>query len=180
MGRSGMIAALAFAVLGAAGPARACRIAAPLHLEDVRYADTVVVGRISHYEIVPDEEQRRNLRRLYPNERFTGVIGDYARFTILVDEVLAGRADRTLVATWDASTFAEPRSMPAGPYLIALRDPRSRIPPLRGPSAYIGPNREPERPTVLQAPCAPAFLFEAGSAEAAGVRRLLERRRGRP
>jgi hypothetical protein len=175
-----MKAALALlALLAAAAPAQACRMAARLDPGDVRFADLVVVGRIADYAIIPDEAGRERLRRLYPNEAHDGVIGDYARFTILVDEVLAGQAGRRLVATWDASTFREPPTMPPGPYLIALRDPRSALPPLRGPSATILPNREPGRLTVLQAPCAPAFIFPVGGADAAQVRSLVATRPGR-
>jgi len=175
--------AWALAMLATAAPARACVESPPLVPGDIRYADVVVVGRIANYAIVPDAEGRRRLRHLLhipadsPRAREMTVLGDYARFTILVDEVLAGRAGPTLIATWDNSTFPEPETMAPGPYLIALRDPRSRMPPLRGPSATILPNLEPGSLTLLQAPCSAPFLFEAGSEQAAAVRRILE---GRP
>jgi hypothetical protein len=178
MARSVGVAALALAMLTGAVPGQACRVVGRLDLSDIRYADLVVVGRITRYRIVPDLAGRHYLRRLYPNEVHDGVLGDYARFTIQVDEVLAGRAGRTLSATWDNSTFSEPASMPPGPYLIALRDPHSRLPPLRGPSAYIGPNRAPATLTVLQAPCAPAFIFARESEQALAIRRLLAQRPG--
>ena len=156
-------------------------------LADVRFADAVVVGRIANYRIVLDQEIRRQrrqllakpdlspyLRRLYETQ--TSFLSDYARFDILVDEVLIGRPGRRLTVTWDNSTFSEPASMPRGPFLIALRSPRSKMPPLRGPSAYIAPNPEPDTLTMLQAPCASPFLFEHGSEEARAVRRIIARK----
>src|SRR5687767_519913 len=107
---------------------------AQTELPDVRFADVVVVGRIANYRIVLDQEirgQRRQslakpnlspyLRRLYETQ--TSFLSDYARFDILVDEVLVGRAGRRLTVTWNNSTFSEPASMAAGPFLIALRNP---------------------------------------------------------
>jgi hypothetical protein len=202
MGRSVSAAALAFAMLAGAGPAQACMVDAPIDLEDVQYADVVVVGRISNYAIVPDLEARRDRQRMLAEvrdlpadvrrelgmdleweqdlQRQTGFMTDYARFDIIVEEVLAGTAGRSHTVSWDNSTFGEPESMPPGPFLIALRDPRSSLPPLRGPSATITPNREPGSLTVLQAPCADAFIFERASEQATAVRSILERRSGRP
>lgn len=137
-------------------PAHACMTMAPLELVDVKYADVVVEGRISDYKV--------------DNPDF---LSGYARFTILVDEVLVGSAPQTLTVTWDNSTFAEPGTMSAGPFVIALRDPRSGMPPLRGPSATSLPNPEPANLTVLQAPCSIAFIFPSESAEASAIRRLV-------
>jgi hypothetical protein len=58
-----------------------------------------------------------------------------------------------------------------------LRRPASGIPPLRGPSATIMPNREPKSLAVLQAPCSSPFLFESTSKEARAVQRILDSRR---
>jgi hypothetical protein len=63
--------------------------------------------------------------------------------------------------------------MPPGPFLIGLRDPRSRIPPLRGPSATLLPSPEPDVLAVLQAPCAGPFLFARESDAAMMVRQIL-------
>jgi hypothetical protein len=166
-------------------PALACRIPVPLELRDVQYADVVVVGRIANYRIVRDEaarEQRRKLlasspdmppelRKILAGQQ--GFLTDYARFDVIVDKVLSGKAPKTLSVTWDNSTFAEPEAMPPGPYVLALRHPGSRAPPPRGPSATFVPNREPGTLTVLQAPCAPAFIFETASGEAATLRKAL-------
>ncbi|HKP25763.1 MAG TPA: hypothetical protein VJV39_17980 [Dongiaceae bacterium] len=155
---------------------------APLELADIKYADVVVVGRISNYAIVRDPTIRQELanspdispqrRESLENESF---LGDYARFDVLVDEVLVGKAPQTLVVTWDNSTFAEPKAMPSGPFLIALRDPRFGTLPLRGPSATILPNPEPASMTVLQAPCSDPFIFASDSEKARAILQILHR-----
>jgi hypothetical protein len=179
-------AALAVAVAAAGDPAYACVVVASLDPADVKLADVVVIARIANYSIVLDEKVRRerkeSLARMSPALREslasqTTFLSDYARFDLLVDKVLVGPAPKTLSVTWDNSTFGEPEAMPPGEYLVALRYPGSRSPPLRGPSATILPNPEPGRLTVLQAPCAPAFIFPSASAQATAVRKLLP---GRP
>jgi hypothetical protein len=184
MKRHGFVA-YALLCLAADEPALACRTPAPIALKDVRHADLVVVGRIAGYRIVRDEELRRKMlssptlpaemREIYESGR--SLMGDHGRLEIEVDEVLAGTAPKRIVATWDNSTFSLPDSMAAGPFVIALRRPDSARPPLRGPSATIAPNSEPRSLAILQAPCAPPFLFETGSDRARAVRRLLSRRR---
>ena len=183
---------LALAAISAPIPAQACAIHVPPTLEDVQYADVVVMGRIANYEIVLDRDARRNRQRMLANsprmrpelrrslETQTRFLGDYARFEVIVDRVLHGRAGRTLTVTWNNSTFGEPESMPPGQYLIALRDPHASAPPLRGPSATIVPNREPSSLTVLQAPCSSAFIFERRSEQASAILTILERRPRRP
>ena len=169
--------------LVASEPAYACRMYAATVLEDVKYADVVLVGRISNYRIVRDLEQRQRMLRL-PNlsaemrkmyeDPTKSLLWDHARFDVQVDQVLFGKVPRRLSVTWDNSTFGEPGQMPAGPFLIALRDPNSKTPPLRGPSATILPNREPGLLTVLQAPCASPFLFETTSDDARAIRQILK------
>lgn len=167
-----------------ASPAEACRIRASFVAEDVRLAELVVIGRIANYRIVLDEDGARQRRKILERtdldpslraslEAAQGSLWDYARFDILVDQVLVGKAGAKLTATWDNSTFPEPASMPPGEYLIALRYAASPAPPLRGPSATLAPNREPALPTVLQAPCAGAFVLPVGSREAIDVRTVI-------
>lgn len=141
-------------------PAFACMADEPIVLADVNFADVVVVGRVSNYEIVRDD----------PSER---LIWDYARFTIEIDEVLVGSVPDRISVTWDNSTFEEPEELPEGPLLIALRLPSSATPPLRGPSATIFANREPRLLAVLQAPCSAPFIFDSTSDEARGIRQIL-------
>jgi hypothetical protein len=179
--------AAAAAVLAAAiatAPANACRMYAPFHVEDVRYADVVVVGRIANYRIVRDTEFRRKMLKsphLRPEDREfyesgTTLLPDYARFDVEVDQILFGTAPRRLAVTWDNSTYGEPETMAAGPFLIALRRPASATAPLRGPSATIWPSREPGTLTVLQAPCSGAFILESQSDQARTIRRILSAR----
>jgi hypothetical protein len=173
--------ALGPAAMTFAAPASACRTNAPLHIEDVRFADLVVVGRISHYRIVRDLQFRRKMLaspHLRPEDRKyyaadSVLLPDYARFEMIVDEMLAGKAPRRIAVTWDNSTFGEPETMAAGPFLIAFRRPTSAMPPLRGPSATIRGNREPGLLTLLQAPCSSPFLFESNSDQARTITRML-------
>lgn len=164
--------------------ADACIMHAELHTADATYADVVVVGRIANYVIVPDAAARQgeldlsSSIKLSPDTRRglkgrTGSVRDYARFDVVIDQVLRGKAAKTIRVTWDNSTFREPETMPSGPMLIALRDPRGAAPPLRGPSGAILANPEPGTLTVLQAPCASAFIFPSVSQEANEVRLLL-------
>ena len=174
----------------AAQHASACMMMADLRLGDLEYASVVVVGRITNYEIVRDMEFRKRYKegleratdktseywkREYARatSQSESFLSDYARFNILVDEVLVGQPPKIITVTWNNSTFGEPENMKDGSYLIALREPGSKTPPLRGPSATVLPAKEPESLTVLQAPCASAFIFEATSSEAKSVRDIL-------
>lgn len=161
------------AVMGTA-PAHACRMRPALDVGDIKYASVVVIGRVSHYEIVLDQaaRQRRQdllarspdmspaLRRLLSEQTAFG--SDYARFDVRVDTVLAGRASKTLSVTWNNSTFGEPDKMPEGPFLIAL------VPGATG----LG-SEKPKSLTVLQSPCSLPFILEKASAEADAVRSIL-------
>ncbi|MBV9931921.1 MAG: hypothetical protein JO013_13390 [Alphaproteobacteria bacterium] len=158
------------------------------NLDDVRFADVVVVGRVANYRIIRDQAFRdrmlaspklpADMRKFYQDPRGK-LLPDYARFDVRVDEVLAGRAGRTLSVTWDNSTFSEPDTMPAGPYLIALRRPGSPVPPLRGPSGTIFPAPDKHALALLQAPCSIPFLYEVASDQARAIRGLIKSRRAR-
>lgn len=179
------IAAFSLAFAALSEPAFACRVAAPLDLNDVRYADVVVMGRIANYRIVLDQQARQERKKMLARsphmapelrnslQNQATFLSDYARFDVVVDRVLTGVAPKIVTVTWNNSTFAEPQAMSPGQYLVALRNPSSTSPPLRGPSATVLANREPGILTVLQAPCAPAFIFESASASAVGLRRIL-------
>lgn len=175
-------------VLGVAGlnaPAFACIAFRGLEITDVEYADLIVVGRIVDYRIILDQEVREKrrkqlekstsmspaMRKLLSEQR--GFVTDYAKFKVKVDEVLRGKAARTITVTWDNSTFVEPETMPEGPFLIALRESRSVAPPIRGGSASVVPNKAPSFWTVVQSPCSKAFIFDAQSTEAVNIRTLL-------
>jgi hypothetical protein len=178
--------AVALSVMLAAKPASACRGIAALELNDIKYASVVVIGRVTNYEIVQDNTAR--LQRWLALAQFdlpweyrkSGLqqkhfMSDYARFRVLVDQVLVGQPPKVITVTWDNSTFGEPETMKEGPYLIGLREPSSKIPPLRGPTATFLPSPEPNLLTVLQAPCAPAFILEATSAEAKSIKEMFGR-----
>ena len=173
---------MSLAIILAAKPASACLMAASLKPDDIKYASVVVIGRIINYEIVLDQairKQRKEMlersadkstedwRLMSEREDFSS---DYARFSVLVDEVLVGQPPNVISVTWDNSTFGEPEKMKEGPYLIGLREPGSKSPPLPGPSATFP---EPKSLTVLQAPCAPPFILEATSAKAKTIREML-------
>lgn len=161
--------------------AHACATLAEMDLRDIKYANVVVVGQIANYEIVLDPVIRQRYRDMIAgNPKLRETLGnpksfttDYARFDIRVGEVLHGKAPERLTVSWDNSTFSEPANIGPGPFLVALRDPNSPVPPLRGPSATVMPNPAPAALTVLQAPCAGPFMFEASSKEAGLVRRML-------
>ncbi|OQW55879.1 MAG: hypothetical protein A4S14_11530 [Proteobacteria bacterium SG_bin9] len=108
------------------------------------------------------------LRELYENPK-KGILSDNAHFDIQVDEVLAGTAPTNLSAIWDNSTFGEPETMAAGPYLIALL----RWPPVRDPIGTTQTSSEPTSMMVLQAPCAPPFMFDSSSELAQKTRVIL-------
>lgn len=160
------------ATISAAGPAQACTIYYPQDLEDLRSADVVVLGRITNYEIVARRDPR-------PEDRTHFWGSGHARFDLVVDEVLAGRAGTRLSVAWINSTFAMPRAMSSGQYLIALVDPGFRPVPLRGPGNIILSAPEKGLLIPLQAHCSEAFMFESMSEEALAVRRILDQGRSR-
>jgi hypothetical protein len=136
----------------ASQPALACRVTNELNLPDVKNADLVVVGRISGYEVIRNKAH-------------------YARFTVQVEETLIGDVGQTFTARWDNSNFALPDEMGQGPFLIALRAPRSE----RSANATTPEilHHNADLITVLQAPCSPAFIFEIPSDEARIARDIL-------
>ncbi|ASM71373.1 MULTISPECIES: hypothetical protein [Roseobacteraceae] len=176
-----MIAVAAFVI--STMSAQACRMATALNIEDVSFADVVVIGTVENYEIVRDVAFREgmlsnpdlsdNLRELYsdPNQ---SLLGDYARFEVLVSETIVGGVPQRFMATWDNSTFGEPASLSTEQLLMAFRYAQTPMPPLQGPSATVLPNPEPQLLTILQAPCAPPFLFSSSSEAAQNVREILE------
>ncbi|MEP3275792.1 MAG: hypothetical protein ABJN26_14195 [Stappiaceae bacterium] len=140
--------------------AHACMTSAGTDLRDIFSAKAVVVGKVSKYEIVGDA--RRTIR-------------NYARFEIETKEVLYGEAATSLVVTWDNSTFAEPETIEMEDnYIFALRDPKSPGLPLRGTSATIFPNPEPDKLTILQAPCAGPFIFPNKGNVARAIRLIFD------
>jgi hypothetical protein len=168
--RNRILIAAAFAALSAAAPAHACRIWVPLEPEDVGFANTVLVGRVENYRIIQHDPSGKTPDKVV---RSANLLWDYAQFDVVVEEVIAGKAPRRLTVTWDNSTFGEPDTLAPGPYLIALRDPTSPIPPLRGPSGTIFPAPRQDLPTLLQAPCSSPFLLPVADKDASTVRAIV-------
>jgi hypothetical protein len=144
----------------AASPAQACRDTHEPNLAQVKSADVVVVGRIANY--VTSE-----ITFFEPSGRGLGTRGRYARFDIVVDEVLKGEAPKALSAMWINSVFTLPDSKPPGPYVIALQDAKARL-----GGSFI-PKQTPGL-IVLQEACEPPFLFKSESPSAAEIRALLK------
>jgi hypothetical protein len=156
---TGMIAIAASVV--SASPSLACITIAPFHIEDVRQADTVFVGRLVGYEVVPFNMD-------------TGR-GGYALLTVRPDTVLRGEASGTIQLYWRNSTFGLPENLEfPGQILIATVGADAPSLPLRGASATVYPNERPDIPAVLQAPCASPFLLEADRETVRDVRTLLD------
>lgn len=156
---------IAFAVLPS--ELAACVMAAQMELSDVFMADAVVMGRVVNYQIVDVGER--------------GPLLNYAQFDVQVQRVFAGDVferlddDGLLQITWDNSTFGEPETFDRHKqFLFALRDPTSPLPPVRTGSAFISPAPVSELFTVLQAPCAGAFIFDANSPASAAIQQVLE------
>ena len=176
-------ALLNIGALIAASSASACPWLERLELNDVSYADVVVVGRVTNYTLVLDPEARQRRQKLLTKttgklheilKNQSSFMSDYARFDLVVEEVLHGTAPATLTVTWDNSSFGEPKTIAPGPYLIALRKADSPRPPMRGGAATILPTPDPASMTVLQAPCSGPFLFESPSDHADRVRQILK------
>ncbi|PYB77002.1 hypothetical protein [Rhizobium wuzhouense] len=168
------------ALLVPASPAFACAKRAPLRLEDVSFADHVVLARVTRFEMVRDEEAHRRAQDLMaklapgrPQPTKVRLMSDYARINLAVDEVLLGNAVESLTVSWVSPPYNEDFPLPSGAFVIALRNPASPIPPLRGASATILPPREPGLLQVLQAPCASAFFFAETDKNAIQLRDIL-------
>jgi len=151
--RLAILAAIAFA----ATPAAACRVYRMADIADIEQADLVVEGRISDYAIIGGAANMIS----------------YARFDVLVDDVLKGERREKVAVTWDNSTFGIPEKMVADPVLIALRYPVSET--SLHAQTVISANADRGVFTVLQRPCAQAFIFKKDDVQAAAVRQMLRR-----
>ena len=159
-------AALAFAAL-AFEPAYACRYHKPVDMEHLRYADLIVVGRISGFRIVRPELEP-DLETAYPSAAF-------AQFEINAEEVLRGTVPERLIVNSYAHAFMEADQLRAEPYLFALRQPSSEFPPpiIAGEEALFFSNAVADQHAVLGAICSFPFMFESESSDADMVRRFL-------
>jgi hypothetical protein len=159
-------------------PAHACLAPGTADLSDVRYADLVLIGRVQNYRIVRDEFSRQSMRRVLqdpalprqsrevPERQLRGdslLRSDYAKFDILVHRQLSGKSPRILTVALNKPAFEEPRAVPAGLYIIALRSSDSKLPAESRYRDFDLENREPTLPTVLSARCDGPFMFKVTS-----------------
>jgi hypothetical protein len=147
-------------ILSGQHSAQACIMMADQDLQDILRADAVVVGEVVKYEIIKNPD--------------SGDLSDYALFTFHVKDLLKGHAPTELQFFWNNSTFGEPKTLDMTPdYVVALQEVGSKLPPLRGPSGYIPAPPRHDMMTVLQAPCASAFIFKISDVRAKTVLRML-------
>lgn len=139
MSRPLIAAAVALLAIAVATPAWACAVHAPLNLAAARNAEIVLIGRVSGY-------------------RGTG--RNAGGFNVAVDEVLSGRAARTLRVGLEPGLGGPAPALLRGRVLIALR--RS------SPQGGL---------TVIQSICSDPFILDASSAQARTVRGMLGQRR---
>jgi hypothetical protein len=143
-----------------AQPASACIVMAGLVLRDVELSKVVIVARVTDYKIIRAAK--------------IGTLLNYAVFTVEVKDTLRGEAPKTLQFSWQNSTFGEPETWDMeNDYVFALITVDSKLPPLSSGSGFIPPAPRDDMMTVLQAPCASAFIFKTESAAAKEVRRIL-------
>ncbi len=160
----------------------------PLNVQDLQYAATVVVGRIENYHLIRDEGARRERRAVLAAPNLSPVLRemlakqdnfstDYARFDVLVEEILIGKPQMSFSAVWHSMTFGEPKEIGAGPFLIALYDPKSPMPDDYSFGENVSLTRKLSLLTVMQASCARAFFMDIGSKDAVDIRRFLKDRK---
>lgn len=167
--------------------ALACQFSSPLRAEQISSADVVVIGKVTNYHIVRDEDSRARRRedcrkaKSFSSKRWAeegwkalcaqkDFISDYAQFTIIISDVLKGRAPRSITATWDASTFSEPNTFPSDLRLIGLRKPDVAGGRLASNPMYKQRSRFY---FVMQVPCSGAFIIPANSDFAQEVKSFL-------
>ena len=111
-------------------------------------------------------------------------LGHYGLIRLQVTETWKGDKAGEWELYWWNSTFGTPEDWPFGPeVVIAAIDSSRPQPPLRGPSATTRGTVRPDLLQVLQAPCAPPFIFRTAPSdnelkryekEVEGVRKLME------
>ncbi len=161
-----------------AQPVAACIFYRPVDPEKVEFADRVVSSRVTHFEMVRDEDAHRRatetLASLVPESAHaTGVrlMTDYARLTLSVEETLKGEPAKEIEAIWANPPYSERFPFVPGRYLLALRKPTSPIG--TGSGAFIPASPQPAALQILDIPCAPSFVLREGSKEALAVRARL-------
>ncbi|NEU13392.1 hypothetical protein G3T14_14810 [Methylobacterium sp. BTF04] len=164
-------------------PALGCFMMAPMDLRDILTADVVIDGTVTRYSLVVTEYDRRYRERLLAlmkdqqREEFEKQPPvSYALLDIWVARSLVGSVSGQITVTWRNSTFQLPKDIDARLRTFALRDPRKRAPtlPLRSGSGVVWPVPELDKLTVLQAPCAMPFMFEANEPTGRAIREIFD------
>jgi len=142
--------------------ANACAMVGTLNLDNVRYADIVVVGRLSNYRVHLEQRDSGTWR--------IGMVD------LRIEQVLKGEAPESIsVAIDDRGRGLSPR-LTDGPQLVAIRIADSGSP--RGPRSVWGqiiPITEVvSRFSVMEEPCEGPFILDAGSDDAITVVRSLK------
>lgn len=153
--------AVLFAAAVATRPLSACAFPAEFQVDDVKFADAVVSGRIRNYEIVEN----------------------YAVITIVVDRSMSGqkyitdslfRYSEEAKVSWQNSTFELPEGMPQDLRIFALRRVGSAGPPLRAASGVIYPDPRGLEFTILQAPCSSPFILPHSTMGWDNIQKILD------
>jgi hypothetical protein len=158
----GHIAVIGLLTFGAESVA-ACALVSTLNLDDVQYADIVVLGQISNYRVHLEQ---------FDGSSTPSRIG---LFDVRVLQTLKGEVpDGMLVALDDRGQGLSPK-LTEGVHLIAMRVAKSGSP--RAPSSAWGEliplSEAVSKFSVMNEPCEPAFILDARSTEAFAVVRSL-------
>ncbi len=166
--------------------ALACAAPSLIELNDVKFANIVVIGTIIDYKIVKNEKFRRQMlkskylsaedRRIYAGSELLRT--DFARFKIVVSQVLFGTAPKTLSVSWDYPESLDiPKRMANRPLLIALHWRYNDVFFRQGGSYSTLSDRDPKLVTILQAPCAGPFIFDSVGSDARAIKVILANRK---
>lgn len=120
-------------------------------------ADVVVIAQVQNYALV----------------------GNHARFELVVQHVLKGKPPNMIPVAWKNSTFVHPKTI-SGLHLVALLRPDSPLTDWHNPASGARYQSAAERNSmsVLQRPCAPAFLVPMNDHRASQIRAALALSRG--
>ncbi len=165
-------AAASFVLVATLSPALACFTMAPTDLRDILTADVVIEGTVTGYTLAATESDRRHRERLLLSMKERNQdrerenlekrsLVSYALVDIRVTRRLVGSVPDQITVTWN-SAFQRPKKMDVRLRTFALRYPAKGAPslPLRSGSGVVWPVPEPDKLTVIQAPCAMPLMFD--------------------
>lgn len=159
--------ALGLMITAAPVPAMACALYHPLEPEDVRRADVVVIGRLSHFrrEVSADSlrwfaENRDRSRPSWMPDLGARPPRDLTSFAVTVEQVAKGRAPSRINVVWHMSNISPPERLRDGRYLIGLNHPRPET-PIKADFVVFG------------GMCSGAFIYPAGGQKAVAALRVL-------